>query len=98
MDEKTLVGKIQNWLKRFASLLPEDEERDAWQLFEHDEWEMAFERLLIALMESTESISIADLDELEQIAVACKLKRDGGIADYYVFQNFERWKRNQTSK
>jgi len=98
MDEKTLVSKIQKWLKRFASLLPEDEERDALHLFEHDEWEMAFERLLIALIESSESFSSADLDELEQIAIACNLKRDGGIADYYVFRRFEHWKRYQTSR
>ena len=95
MDEKTAVQKIGYWSVFLEEILSLDDISEAKYQFNHDEWEMAFEILLIGIIDSEISIPEEKQNELEEIAIYCKLKDQGGIIDYYIWDKFQNWLKSQ---
>lgn len=97
MEEQVLVEKIGVLLARFENKIPLEDISEAKNLFEHDEWEMAFEILLIGLIGSEIVISDDEKSELEELAIDCNLKDEGGVSDYYIWDKFLKWTERPTT-
>lgn len=76
--------------------MPYEDFLEAKHFFDHDEWEIAFEILLVWIIERNVEYEKETLFELEKIAKFCQLDVNGGHSDYYIWQKFQNYKSNSS--
>jgi hypothetical protein len=91
MEEQTLIKKIGNWFKKLDGQISFEDISEAKKLYGHDEWEMAFEIMLIGIINSEIAISDNEKDELKEIAIQCEFREEGGVSDYHIWDKFQKW-------
>ncbi len=91
LDYET-AKRIKYLAKKYGSLIPTREGYQEMNHFlEYGEWEMAYEILILELMEEHVKIEEVDVKEMLNVAIACGLRENGGIADFYVFDKLKTW-------
>ena len=78
--------QVEEMFLRFSDAIPSENKKELTHFLEHDEFEMAFEGLLIELLNAPALATREDLDRLLKLAVELNLSPEdnGGVWDYHI--------------